>query len=251
MPAVSAIAILVICCGMAMAKQPLAVKMTKGEAKITALKGKVHVVCPEQKGVRYLKTNDLIQAGCDVTTDADSRVELLLPDKSIVRFAEKTTFKLISADVSDDGSRSVGISVGVGKIWMNVRKSLHGGKDKFDVSCQNAVAGVRGTVYRMDVETDQSALVKVYEGEVNVSAPRKATPMPDYAAGAPKPVAGPTTVAGPKPVTMDEWVYIVKSMQKIQINSDGKTQPPGAFNESEDLDDWVKWNKKRDRKNNW
>ena len=114
---------------------------------------------------------------------------------------------------------------------------------------QNAVAGVRGTVYRMDVENDQSAQVKVYEGEVNVAAASGALQAAVMTVGPPKPVAGPTPVAGPKPVSMVEWGYIVKSMQQIQISADGKADAPKAFTESEDMDDWVRWNKKRDRKN--
>jgi len=246
---ICAVAFLLICLSAAQAKPPLSVKMAKGEAQITFVKGTVEAVCPGQKEVRSLKTNDRIQAGCEVTTGADSRLELLLPDKSSVRFAERTTIKLITADISEDGRRSVGISVGVGKIWMNVRKSLQGGGDKFDVSCQNAVAGVRGTVYRMDVENDQSAVVKVYEGEVNVASPVITKSMPGYTTGPPKPVAGPTKVPGPKPVSMEEWVYIVKSMQQVRISSDGKAQAPKTFTESEDMDAWVKWNRKRDRDN--
>jgi hypothetical protein len=38
-------------------------------------------------------------------------------------------------------------------------------------------------------------------------------------------------------------------MQKIQISADGRAEEPKAFTESEDMDDWVKWNKKRDRRN--
>jgi hypothetical protein len=133
--------------------------------------------------------------------------------------------------------------VTLGKIWSNVRKAL-GGKGGFEVSCQNAVAGVRGTVYRMNVEDDKSALVKVYNGEVAVSAAANEQKTP--AVGPPQPVAGPTKVAGPKPVSMEEWVYIIKSMQQIRIKSDGKAEEPKDFNEEEDRDAWVDWNKSRD-----
>jgi ferric-dicitrate binding protein FerR (iron transport regulator) len=250
LPMICAVVVFMICTSAAKEKPMLAVKLVKGEAQVTYVKGAVEAVCPGQKEIRTLKINDRIQAGCEVTTGADSRLELLLPDRSVVRFAEKTAIKLLSADVSEDGKRSIGISVGVGKIWMNVRKSLQGGGDKFDVSCQNAVAGVRGTVYRMDVENDQSAVVKVYEGEVNVAAPVKKAALPGYTAGPPKPVAGPTKIPGPKSVTMEEWTYIVKSMQQIKISADGKAQPPKAFTDAEDMDAWVKWNKRKDKEVN-
>jgi ferric-dicitrate binding protein FerR (iron transport regulator) len=248
MSIVSSIVLLLICFTSAQAKPPVTVKMTKGEAKITMLEGKADVICAGQKEARYLKKHDFIRAGCEVSTGAGSRVEMVLPEKSIIRFAEKTTFKLVQADTGEDGKRAVEVSVTVGKLWTNVRKSLPGRDDKYEVSCQNAVAGVRGTVYRMDVEGDQSALVKVYDGEVRVAAaPGKQQPAVS-AVGPPWPVSGPAVIEGPKPVSMEEWVYIIKSMQQIAITSDGQAQEPKEFLESEDMDDWVKWNKKRDKR---
>jgi hypothetical protein len=225
------------------AKPPVILKMTKGEARVTLVEGTAHAFCPAQKGFRSLRINDLLKPGCEANTGEKSRMELLLPDSSIIRFADNTSFKILQVDVSDAGKRDVKIFVTLGKIWSNVRKAL-GGKGGFEVSCQNAVAGVRGTVYRMNVEDDKSALVKVYNGEVAVSAAANEQKTP--AVGPPQPVAGPTKVAGPKPVSMEEWVYIIKSMQQIRIKSDGKAEEPKDFNEEEDRDAWVDWNKSRD-----
>ena len=229
------------------ARPPVEVKMAKGEAKVTMLEGKSQAVCPGQKGVRTLKINDLLKAGCEVSTGERSRMELLLPDQSIVRFADNTRFKILQADVVDARKRDVKIFVTIGKIWSNVRKSL-GGKSGYEVSCENAVAGVRGTIYRMNVEDDKSALVKVYDGEVSVAAATAKKDQNAPIAGPPKPVAGPTAVAGPKPVSMEEWVYIVKAMQQIRIKSDGKAEEPKDFTEAEDRDAWVDWNRERDNK---
>jgi len=136
----------------------------------------------------------------------------------------------------------------MGKVWSNVRKAL-GGKGEFEVSCENAVAGVRGTIYRMDVEGDKSALVKVYDGEVSVAGvqqPEKLSPPKELTA--PHPVSGPEIIAGPRPVSMDEWVYIVRSMQQVRINPNGKAEEPKDFDEDEDCDTWVDWNKSMDVK---
>jgi hypothetical protein len=230
----------------AYAKPPLTVKMNKGEAKVTALEGTARAFCPGQKSVRYLKIEDGLKSGCEVSTDENSRLELALPDNSIIRFAENTKFKLLQVDVEDTGARDVKISVATGKVWSNVRKTL-GGKGGFETSCENAVAGVRGTIYRMDVETDKSAVVKVYDGEVSVAGAKKSSPqLSSSVSGTPQPVSGPNVIAGPKPVSMVEWVYIVKSMQQISITSDGKAEEPEDFNEEEDRDAWVDWNKTRD-----
>jgi len=179
------------------------------------------------------------------TQGKKSLLELTLPDYSIIRFAENTRFKLLQADVDNTGARNVKVAVSLGKVWSNVRKSL-GGNGGFEVSCVNAVAGVRGTIYRMDVEADKSALVKVYDGEVSVAGVKPVSQMAPKVTGAPKPVAGPKIIAGPKPVSMKEWVYIVKSMQQIQIRTDGKAEEPKDFTEAEDRDAWVDWNKARD-----
>jgi len=227
-------------------RPPIQVKMAKGEAKVTFLEGTSNAVCPGQKGTIKLKVNDLLKSGCEISTDMNSRLELTLPDKSIVRFADNTRIKILQADIIDARKRDVKIFITIGKIWSNVRKSL-GGKGRFEISCENAVAGVRGTIYRMNVEEDKSALVKVYDGEVNVASSTIKKDKKSPLAGPPKPVAGPTAVAGPKPVSMEEWVYIVRSMQQIRISSDGKAEEPKDFTEAEDRDEWVDWNRERDK----
>jgi len=48
---------------------------------------------------------------------------------------------------------------------------------------------------------------------------------------------------------MEEWTYIVKSMQQIIILPDGTATKPMPFLAGEDLNDWVRWNQERDQKN--
>jgi hypothetical protein len=48
---------------------------------------------------------------------------------------------------------------------------------------------------------------------------------------------------------MEEWTYIVKSMQQIIIRPDGTPTKPMPFLASEDINDWVRWNQERDKKN--
>jgi ferric-dicitrate binding protein FerR (iron transport regulator) len=167
-------------------------------------------------------------------------------DGSRVRFAEKTRFIMQRAALVDEKKETnVRVHMAVGRSWANVIRRITG-RSVFELSCNNAVAGVRGTVYRMNVHEDNSALVKVYEGSVEVSRWTGQPAEDSVPLGEPKKVAGPTPIPGPKAISMEEWTYLIKSMQQIRINADGTTEKPQSFDAKEDRDDWVRWNQSRD-----
>ena len=108
-------------------------------------------------------------------------------------------------------NKNVKVNLGVGKLWANVKKLLTP-DSSFEVKTSNAVAGVRGTVYRVNVEEDKSAMVKVYDGSVYVAgSPAASMVTPPVQVSAPVPVPGPHEVPPPvHQVTMEEWHVIVK-----------------------------------------
>ncbi len=240
-------ALLFVFCSVAEAKRVVPVNIGKGECRVTAVSGAVK--CSIQGGSwGNLKTGWLLKGGDQVETGPGAKMEITLPDGSLLRFAENTRFKIIGIDMDEkSGTRNAKINVALGKTWANVNKGLRI-KPNIDVSSDNAVAGVRGTVYRMNVDQDQSVLIRVYDGEVSVEGGGKgrqqaAGPSPQ---GPPRKVPGPTQVQGPSKVSMDQWVYIIKSMQQIRISSAGMPSKPESFTAKEDRDEWVDWNKGRD-----
>jgi hypothetical protein len=226
------------------AARTMTVKIGKGEVLVAYLEGSAQVMSEGKDGQRPLKANDLLKKGDEVSTGPKSKMELFMPDKSQLRFADNSRFKLVQMDMSEEQAKDVKVHVAIGKAWANVSKSI-AGKSNFELTCENAVAGVRGTIYRMNVNDDKSALVKVYDGLVNVTGGGPAF-TPRVPVGPPQKIAGPHTVPGPRKVTMEEWTFIIKSMQQIVIKSDGTPEKPRDFTEQEDRDDWVDWNKKRD-----
>jgi hypothetical protein len=60
----------------------------------------------------------------------------------------------------------------LGSLWASVTKTLEGSHSSFEVSTERAVAGVRGTVFRVDVDSskadDPQTEVSVEEGQVAV-----------------------------------------------------------------------------------
>src|SRR5512139_673188 len=165
-------------------------------AVVTMLDGKATVsICGAKTGTA-LKKNDKLAKNQEVQVGERSRIELRFPDGTVMRFAERSRIKL--EDISYDSKtqyKKVKVDLGGGKLWANVKK-LVTTDSKVEVKTVNAVAGVRGTVYRVNVEDDNSALVKVYDGSVYVDGVQKGEPREAPAVGftAPVPVPGPSQV---------------------------------------------------------
>jgi len=215
-----------------------------GTAAVTTLTGKAVVTRVGTTQRLKLATGEILASGDQVTTGTGARLELKLPDGSYLRFDERTTFKLVSmAGSQKSQTRNIRVSMVVGKTWARVAKLFGKKRGGFDISTQTAVAGVRGTTFRMNVEEDNSAVLKVYGGEVEV---RQKSKEKSSAKAAPPIFTKPVPIKGPHPISMEEWVYIVKSLQQININPDGTAAKPFRFDIKADLNEWVKWNQMRD-----
>jgi len=219
-----------------------------GNTVITMLEGHVFLIKEDLTRIRSLARGDYLKQNDRVQTEKKSRIELKLPDESYIRFDEMTIFVLKSASFDQARKqRDIDVTMVLGKLWAKVAKFLNK-EDRFAVSAHTAVAGVRGTTYRMNVDSDNSAMVKVYDGEVEVSGrrPETAAAQPPRL-GEPSVIQGPRPIPGPSPVTMEQWTRIVGAMQQINIQPDGTPSEPFRFSAEADLDDWVRWNMDRDR----
>ena len=56
-------------------------------------------------------------------------------------------------------------------------------------------------------------------------------------------------VAGPQEVTKKEWEeFVAKAMQEVRVAANGQIAAPVAFDAQADAaDEWVAWNKSRDK----
>jgi len=225
------------------ARRPATLAIGQGEATVSFLQGTADIL--EKDRWSPLKTEDALGEGDHVRTGPGARIELRLPDESLVRFAGNSEFRMVRVAKADRAAREVKVHVALGRAWARVAKTT-GMKGQFELSCDHAVAGVRGTVYRMNVEQDRSALVRVYEGMIYVSGGGKAPEAPTPI-GPPTRVEGPKPVPGPRRVTLEEWTVIIRAMQQVSIGADGRPGKPSDFTEAEDRDEWVDWNRERDR----
>ena len=190
--------------------------------------------------------NTSVLSGDKVRTYRQSRAEVDLSQLDMVRLAPRTIIDIIKLyEETKEKTVQTEIKIEQGEIWASVNDTEK--KTKFDVSSPIAAAAITGTLFRMSVGTDSTTQLKVYTGEVNITnAPHRTDLTPSSLI--PREVPGPREIPGPREVTVEEWMYIVRSMQQVTIDRQGKVVSKGAFNsgDRDETSEWVRWNKQRD-----
>ena len=226
-------------------------------AKVTRIKGQVRVKVGHEGTYQSVNKGDSLVEGSVIKTSRKSRIEIRLADNSVIRLGSKSTLALQRSLMTAD-TKKVSARLWGGKAYAVVNK-LVGKESSFKIRTGTAVAGVRGTAFRINAATDQSTIVRVYTGAVAVSnAPfyakagklkkkQGALEMPRQ--GVKPGGAGRVEVSGPQEVTKKEWEELVaKAMQEIRVSAAGELSEPVAFDPAEDeADEWVAWNKSMDK----
>lgn len=151
--------------GVLAARKPMAVRVGKGTVKVNYLDGSAQVRSTADAPWKEIKVGHILRGGDEVEVAKGVDWNCFCP---IIRpFGLRGSLFKINA-APDEESRDVDVHLTVGKSWAKVQAAA-GIKRKFGISTENAVAGVRGTVYRVNAEEDKSVLVRVYEGEVEVT----------------------------------------------------------------------------------
>ena len=158
----------------------------------------------------------------DTLDVAKGNLKLELTDGSIIALAEKSKLEITEAEFEGQERRGFSGFLKAGSLWTKVKKALGGGK--FEVTTERAVAGVRGTIFRIDADTlvkaakggqgRRASVVRVVEGVVAVKPSKEVAKTIKSAA---PPQKGPRVeVAGPKEITADEWEARFVELQKNQ-----------------------------------
>lgn len=209
----------------------------RGSATVSFLEGSSTFQTGGEGKAKALKKDAEVFENDTVTTGAQGRVELKMKDGSIVRIGPASKLQLRSAHFVANESKRFNFKLLFGKVWSKVN-GLVGNNAKFEVETDNAVAGVRGTTFRVDANKDKSVLVRVYAGAVATRSPELVTPghkIPDKR----------EQVQGPKTILKAEWEKLVGAQMQLQISAKGVPAEPKAFTAADD-DAWAKWNQKRD-----
>lgn len=114
-----------------------------------------------------------IEVNDTLSVDPDSQVKLELNDGSALMLGSGTQLLIDEATFEGANRTAFSAKLLVGSVWASVKKALSGTTAKFEVSSPRAVAGVRGTIFTIEVADDSAdyeTQVGVEEGEVAVDA---------------------------------------------------------------------------------
>ncbi len=211
---------------------------------VTFLAGEATRTAASAAKPERLAVGSAVRAGDVLETRRRTRLEVRLADESVLRLGPSSRAVVASATFGKTAEeRNVSAKLLVGKVWANVAKAV-GGEARFEVQTENAVAGVRGTTFRVDAAKDRSVVVKVYGGTVAVA--QGALPRPAHVAGKDgKPERH--EVPGPQEVSREQWERIVTSMMQVRVSAEGVPGEPEAFALADaGTDEWEAWNRSRD-----
>lgn len=225
-----------------------------GVPKATFVKGDV-TASSAAGAFGKVKRNQQLEAGGVIKTGENARAELTFPDGSVVRIGPSSELKL-GSDVAFDGkTKQVKVEAELvgGEAWAKVATLV--GKDaQFKVKTQNAVAGVRGTVFRVNVDKDEATVVKVYNGSVAVGGAPAFLDAGDNKECKENPIKCNRKEIAPPIVQLpnaEAFEHLLGEMMQVRI---GKGQSvsaatPTAFTADDDSKgepEWVRWNNARD-----
>jgi hypothetical protein len=217
--------------------------------KVAALEGEA-TRTPKGGTAEALKSGSAVELG-DTLSVKSGNLKFELNDGSVIMLAPASVLEITEAEFQ--GQERTGFSglLKAGSLWTKVKKAIGGGK--FEVSTERAVAGVRGTIFRIDADAlvkgskgnkgRKASIVRVVEGAVAVKP--TAAIAKSMKAAAPK--KGPRVeVAGPQEVTVDAWEKIFVELaanQQIVVGVDLWEQAEiDAASKSDAFSKWIEKN---------
>jgi len=142
----------------------------KSEARIKFSIGFAQVMPNKKTAWTNIRPDMSIYQGDRLRTTLNSRIELEMPDGTIIKINENTTFDVKEIKtVEEDNEDKMSFTLWAGNIWAQFKKIV-GGRQKREIESPSAVVAVRGTILDMNVDMNKTTRVRVMEGRVAVTA---------------------------------------------------------------------------------
>ncbi len=139
-------------------------------AKVRFLIGSAERLPANETTWQKASLNDRVYEGDRIKTALNSRVELEMPDESIIRVDQNSIFDVKDIKTEEEsGEDNFSFSLWAGNIWAKFTKAVSGRKSR-SIESPSAVVAVRGTTFEVNVDQELTTRVAVEEGEVLVTS---------------------------------------------------------------------------------
>ena len=213
------------------------------DAHLTYLHGDAELRRLHAQKWEPVRVNTKLKQGDRVRIGTKSKAEIITFDGDIIRLAQNSELTISYLQKNPVKKiKKKRLFLHIGRMW-NKTKSLLRSESEYTVMTPNAISGIRGTAYNIDVSSEQTTLIKIFSGSVKIwRFPPLRSDDEDWK------ITEPVPIQGPIPVTMEEWTGIIlKLHQELSITRQGATIRPFDPKYDEIHDDWIKWNKMRDK----
>ncbi len=136
------------------------------QAMITFITGDVFML--EDGEWIYAEIGDFLEEDDSIQVESDSYCEIQFGDRAVVRVEADTELALSSVFMKPNETK-IGIDLVTGSVLVKVQKLTVG--EKFNVSTQSTVCGVRGTEFSVKSEPGAATILAVKEGAVAILPP--------------------------------------------------------------------------------
>ncbi|HID38026.1 MAG TPA: hypothetical protein EYP36_00730 [Calditrichaeota bacterium] len=111
-----------------------------------------------------------VQQGDRLRTALNARIELEMPDGSVLKISENSVFDVKELKTQEeDREDRMSFTLWAGNLWASFKKVISGRQSR-EIETPSAVVAIRGTIIEMDVANDATTTVRVVEGKVSVKS---------------------------------------------------------------------------------
>jgi hypothetical protein len=220
-------------------------KMTAAASRAVAtlVEGEVQIMAGGDNVWRSLSPNAILKGGDKVRVLDNGRLEMVLDNQSVLRLASNSTLELKEVERKPE-KETYRFALSVGKMWTRVTQLLGFGS-KYQVDTPTAITAVQGTIYDLQVDSDQQTRVRVHSGNVQVYNPFAG----DLAPGEKVPkLQEPTRVPGPTRISREAWEQLLlHQYQQVTLGREGRSAISAFDLDKARKEAWVRWNEARDK----
>ncbi|MBL8922542.1 MAG: FecR domain-containing protein [Myxococcaceae bacterium] len=216
--------------------------------KVAVIEGKA-TRTPKDGAAVALAVGANIELGDTIAVESGN-LKVQLTDESLIMLAPGSKLEITEAEFQGQERKGFKAFLQSGSLWTKVKKAMGGGG--YEVSTERAVAGVRGTIFRIDADklvttakppkARKASIVRIVEGVVNIKPSAAVAKASTAAAPPPKKKGERVPVAGPTEITADEWEKkFVELQQNQQIAVGVDLWDIAQYEEAAKKDAFAKW----------